>query len=139
VAIWTNEGKHPARVVSASGGVTMAFYANKIHVGLPYTCDIMPMKIEPGTGQGSSRTNKKRIFGLTVSFYRTYGAQWGVDEDNLQDVPFGIGIVPALFSGEIQTDFDMDFSNSATILIRQAQPCPMTVLSISPKMEVTND
>lgn len=137
VAVLTDLGSH-AQCTVAGGAITLAYYANKIKVGLPYTCDLMPMKIEPGSTTGTSRGKKKRITSLSVAFYNTYGAEWGVDEDNLYAVPFGTGGTPTLFTGDKETNFDMNFNAAATILIRQALPFPMTVLSMAP-MVVTDD
>jgi len=133
VSILTNYGAAPAAEV-ASGAITLTYYANVITAGLPYTYNLKPMKIEPGASDGSSKGKKKRIYRLAVSFFETYGAKWGYDVDSLVDVPFGSGGTPSLFTGDKETDFDMDYETGATVHIQGCSPLPMTVLSIAPSM-----
>ena len=138
VSIVADGTVHPAKDV-ASGSVSLDYYANKINVGLPFVCDLMPMKFEPGGANSNTRSKREKITALSVNFYQTYGAKWGPDEDNLVDVPFGTGSTPALFTGQVDTDFDADYTRGATALIRQDLPLPMTVLSISPLITVGNE
>jgi hypothetical protein len=136
VAVLTDLGIHGNATV-ASGAITLGYYANEITTGLPYTYSLQPMKIEPGSQQGSSKGKIKRIYSLMVSFYETWGAKWGPDADNLTSVPFGVGVQPAtLFTGDKETDFDMDFDTGATVYIQGQSPLPMTVLAVSPGMVV---
>jgi hypothetical protein len=133
VCVFTNAGNHPDEVVS-SGSITLDYYANVITAGLPYTYTVQPMKLEPGMQGGTSRGKSKRIPNMSVAFYESYGAKWGPDEDNLSAVPFGTGIQPALFTGDKETDFDMDYETGASAVIQGQSPFPMTILSIAPSM-----
>ena len=45
-----------------------------------------------------------------------------------------VGVTPDLFTGDKETDFDMDYDTAATVVIQGQSPLPMTVLSISPSM-----
>jgi len=137
VAILTNRGKHPARTV-ASGAITLSYYANKITAGLSYEYDLQPMKIEAGSLDGSTRSKAKRVYGLSVNFYETGAAKWGPDADHLQEISFGDGGEPELFSGDKDTDFDGDYSTDASIYIQGESPLPCTVLSIAPILEIPN-
>lgn len=136
VAILTNYGKHPDVVVSAAGGISLNFYANVVHAGLPYEYNLQPMKIEPGMREGSSRGKIKKIYALSVAFYQSAGVKWGPDADTLTDVPFGLGSSPALYTGDIETDFDGDYETGATVYIQGASPLPCTILSVAPRTEV---
>lgn len=137
VAVLTNYGKHPARTVAA-GAISLQFYANIITVGLPYTYNLQPMKFEPGTPEGTSRGRKKKIYALSVAFYQSAGVKWGPDAGSLIDVPFGLGAQPELFTGDKDTDFSMDYDTEASVYIQGQSPLPLTVLSVSPKMVVTD-
>ena len=138
VAVLTNHGKHPAVLVSAGGVATLTWYANVITVGLSYNYNLQPLKFEPGTQEGTSRSRKKRIYALSCAFYESGGAKWGPDADNLRDVPFGLGAPPDLFTDDKETDFDADFDTGASVYIRGSSPLPLTVLSASPKMVVVD-
>jgi hypothetical protein len=137
VAVHTDIGVHPQKSV-ASGAITLAWYANKIHVGLPYDSIIEPMLIEPGSREGTSKGKKKKVVAISASFYESYGCKWGPDEDTLQSIPFGTGSAPALFTGDKDYDFDGDFDTRTRLVIKQDLPLPMTVLSIAPKVEVAD-
>lgn len=133
--VLTNQGKHP-QVVVASGAATLTYYANVITVGLPYNYNLQPMKIEPGSPEGTSRGRKKKIYAISCAFYQSAGAKWGPDADNLTDVPFGTGDAPTLFTGDKEADFAADYDTSASIYIRGQSPLPCTILSIAPKMVI---
>lgn len=137
VAILTDQGKHPARTV-ASGAITLFYYANKVTVGLPYNYNLQPMKFEAGTAEGTSRGRKKKIYALSAAFYQSAGVKWGPNADNLRDVPFGTGDQPTLFTGDKETDFDADYETGASVYIQGSSPLPCTVLSIAPKMVMTD-
>jgi hypothetical protein len=137
VAVFTDQGKHPARTV-ASGAITLSYYANKITAGLSYDYNLQPMKIEAPTAEGTSRGRKKKIYSMSASFYQSAGVKWGPDADNLIDVPFGTGGAPTLFTGDKETDFTADYESGASIYIQGSSPLPCTVLSVSPKMVMTD-
>lgn len=135
LAILTDRGKHPAREVT-SGDIVLSYYAHKVNAGLPYEYLLQPMKIEPGAQTGTSRGRKKRIYSMSVSFYESAGVQWGPDEDNLSEVPFGTGGQPTLFTGDKEMDVEGDFDAAASVYIKGVSPLPCTVISLSPRMEV---
>jgi hypothetical protein len=137
LAVLTNQGKHPACTV-ASGAITLTYYANVITAGLPYNYNLQPMKIEPGTPEGTSRGRKKRIYALSVAFSESAGVKWGPDATHLTDVPFGVGAVPTLYTGDKEMDFDGDFETGASVYIQGSSPLPCTVLSVAPKMAVVD-
>ena len=138
VAILTNHGKHPAAVVTAGGVIALTYYANVITAGLPYNYNLQPMKIEPGSPEGTSRGRKKRIYALSVAFFESAGVKWGPDATHLSDVPFGIGGTPTLFTGDKETDFDADYETGASVYLQGQSPLPCTVLSVAPKMVVVD-
>jgi hypothetical protein len=75
---------------------------------------------------------------MSASFYQSAGVKWGPDEDNLIDVAFGTGGAPTLFTGDKETDFNGDYESGASIYIQGQSPLPCTVLSVSPKMVMTD-
>jgi hypothetical protein len=137
LAVLTNHGKHPACTVAA-GAIALTYYANLITGGLSYNYNLQPMKIEPGTAEGTSRGRKKRIYALSCAFYETAGVKWGPDATHLTDVPFGVGDAPTLFTGDKVTDFDADFDTGASVYLQGSSPLPCTVLSVAPKMAVVD-
>jgi len=135
VSILVDGAAHPNETV-ASGAITLDYYGNRIHIGLPYTSTLEPMKIHAGSQLGTSRGKKQKINRLTALFYETVGGKTGPDSDNLKIIPFGTGVQPELFTGDIDVEFNSGWDNSATITIVQDQPLPITVLGIVPSFQV---
>jgi hypothetical protein len=126
---------HPDVVVS--GGIAaLNRYGNKIHVGLPYTSTVQPMRIDQGGSEGSTHARTKRISELTVRFYQTIGATWGPSETVQDDVPFGTGGPPVLFTGDMNYPFSGDYNLDASVVIMEEKPLPCTILGIFPKLAV---
>jgi len=123
----------------ASGAITLDRYANKIHVGLPYTSVLEPMNLNVKGRTEDSKTKKQKINRAVVAFYETVGGKIGPDVDDLKTIPFGTGDPPLLFTGEKVVDFEGDFNDNSSIVIVQDQPLPMTVLAISPRLTVNDD
>lgn len=136
VDIMIDGARHPASVV-ASGAVSLSWYGNLIHAGLPYSPIVQPMKIEAGAESGgSSIARKKRIYGLTVRFFESFGCLWGPDADHLDIVPFGDGQTPELYSGDMDYPFDGPIETAGDVYVTQSGPFPMTILAIITDMEV---
>ncbi len=138
VAILADGAVHDARTV-ASGQITLDYAASVVHVGLPYTSELEPMPLQGGSIEGTSEGKTKRIHGVTVYFYQTGGGWIGPDEDNLEPLVFrttddDVGEAVPLFTG-YKDDFNFpgDWGLEATVLIRQTEPLPMTVLSMMPR------
>jgi len=123
-----------------SGAITLSDAASVVHVGLPYTSVLEPMRLEAGSQEGTAQGKIKRIHKLIVRFYRTIGARIGTDSENIDVVPFRkpsdlMGSGPALFTGDKEVEFPGGYSKDSFIRIEQTQPLPMTVLSIMPRMK----
>ncbi len=129
---------HPQKIVT-SGSITLDWYGNLIHVGLPCEAIVEPMKLNAGSLLGTARGKKQKINRLTVAFYETAGAKAGPDQNDLKIIPFGTGVQPELFTGDKDFEFHGDWQNEATISIVQDQPLPMTVLAIIPRVTVNED
>lgn len=134
VAILADGAVVPNKTV-VSGTITLTTPASKVHVGLPYTSTLKPMKIEI-PGGGTVQGKKKRIHELTVRFYETFGTKWGRDLTHLDSVPFGVGTDPVLFTGDVNAPFSGTVDTEANLVIVQDLPLPMTVLAIMPRMDI---
>jgi hypothetical protein len=134
IDILIDGARHPSMVVMA-GAVSLSWYGNLIHAGLPYSPIIQPMKLEPNPGGQSSQGKIKRIYGMTVRFYETFSAIWGSTVDTLDIIPFGTGVTPGLFTGDVRYPFGGDIDSEGNIYITQDGPFPMTVLSIVSEVE----
>lgn len=140
VAVCGDGAAIPDQAVSG-GEVTLPLKVRKAHIGLPYSANIETMRLEPGARDGTSQGKMKRILGAVVRFYRTVGAEMGMDEEHLDTVLFrggadlpGRAVQP--FSGDKELLFDSNFEREGRLWIKHNQPLPMTVLAIMPIVDV---
>ena len=122
-------------VVDGSGEVVLTRHANRVHIGLPYTSILAPMKLAIAPGE------IMRPHLLTVRFYETVGCQWGPDEDTLETIPFGaprvVGQPPELFTGDKTREFPGDWTRDPTLVLVQTEPNPMNILFIIAKVKIS--
>lgn len=133
IDIMVDGARHPQQIVS-SGAVTLSWYGNKIHAGLPFTPILQPMKLEAGQNEGTAQGKKKRIYRMVARFYETCTAKWGPDADTLKNIPFGTGGAQELFTGDVDYPFPGPLNTNADIYITQEGPFPMTVLALMPRL-----
>lgn len=134
------DGSVHADVVVNSAKVVLTEYYNKVHIGRPFVSKLMPMKIELQTQTGSARAKKKKISQILFSFYKTLGAEFGTTEGS-EIIPFRkttdpMGSPPPLFTGEKVQTFPGGYELNGDIYVEQKQPLPMTVRSITARMQI---
>ncbi len=134
-------------VVVTNGSVTLDEYYNKVHIGVPYNSELLPMKPEVQTQSGSSRSKVKRIHEADISFLNSLGCEYGELNENgtakqkLDIIPFrkttdATGRAVPLFTGDKLVSFDGEYGLEGNIFIRQSQPLPLTVRSITTRMKI---
>jgi len=132
------DGSVHADVVVSSAIATLTEYYNKCHIGKGFASKLVPMKLAyPGA---NIRGKVKRIHEIIFSFQDTLGAKFGTDEAT-ETIPFRVtsdpmGSPPPLFTGEKIQTFPGDYGYEGNIYIEQTQPLPMTVRSITAKLQV---
>ena len=131
------------KIVSTGGTITIDPEGCIIHAGLPYTSILEPMRPEGGSQDGTSQGKRNRIHDIMVRFYNTIGANIGSSSESIDVVPFRtpsdpMDNPPKLFSGDKILPFAGGWDTNGYIRITQEQPLPMTVLSISPRIEVND-
>ena len=127
-------------VVVTSGSVTLTDYFNKVHIGLRYISKLMPMKLEAQTRSGTARAKIKRIHDIIFSFYESLGCTFGTTEGT-ETIPFrkttdAMGEAVPLFTGEKQQTFPGGYELLGDIFVEQKQPLPLTVRSITPRLQL---
>ena len=114
------------------GSVTVAYYGNKIHIGLPVSNLLKPTMPYIGTQQGVSRGNKQRIHEVMVSIFETPCGKIGRDEDHLESMKIGTGTGSVLVTGEVgPMSFDGNWGTDSPIVITQDKPLPMTIRGLT--------
>lgn len=123
------DGKiHPQRQVSAIGAVTLDYPANVVHIGLPYTAELqtLPVTLQiDGFAQGRT----KNIGRAWLRLFESHGFQIGPNENNLTDGP--APAAGALQSQEVPVMSTPSWQNDGTVLIRQSNPVPLTIIGMT--------
>lgn len=134
--------------VSAGGEVELEAAASKVHLGLPYTTVVWPMRLDSDPQAGVSQGVVKQIREVNVRLYRTLGLSYSTsiedDPTSYTELPFRttddpMDAPPPLFTGEKQIPVFSDFDTDVPIRIAQFQPLPMTLLAIFVKYEITGN
>ena len=145
VSVLGDGGVHDDVVVT-SGVVALTEYYNKVHAGLPYNSDLMPMKPEIQTQTGTLRTKIKKINQVGFSFDKTLGCTYGtLKKDGTPDITETVlfreisdptGQPVPLFTDEKLVTFPGEYSLQGNVFVRQSQPLPLTVRSIVLRMSI---
>jgi hypothetical protein len=124
----------------SSGSVTLSAPASRVHVGLPFTCQMITLPIST---YGSGNVVDKRamnISRLTVQVERTMGMWTGPTPDQMREAKFGL---PALYgqplpmvTEDIDVTLKADWGKKKQVVIEQRSPLPLSVLSITPDVSV---
>ncbi len=131
----------PLTVDVSSGSIQLDTAASVVHVGLPYTSRIKPMRLDVNPTTGVSQGQKKRITEIYARLLNSLGLMVG-DGETMDEVTFRsagdpMDDSPPLFTGDKEISFDGGYDYAGDIVIEQTQPLPMTVLGITAKYEVT--
>lgn len=136
VSVLADGAVHPDRVVTA-GAIALDYEAEEVHIGLRYTSDLqtLPLAFEgaPAGGQGTT----KNVNGLAIRVFSSSTVKAGPTVEDLteypaRDVSDDYGMPPALRTSELRFDIAPDWNSDGSVVIRQDDPLPLTVLSIAP-------
>lgn len=127
----------PQQVVSG-GSITLDQPASKAQVGLPIVADIQTLPLAAQIDNGFAQGRQKNINKVWLRVHRSSGIFVGPSVDQLTEAkqrtiePYGSP--PALKSQEIEIVVKPDWGDSAQIFVRQSDPLPLTLVSMT--MEV---
>lgn len=125
----------------ASGAITLPFAASLVHVGLPYTSDLELLGVQVADEIGSSEGRTKSIPIVNIKFEDSRACWAGPDEDHLDEMRFredGYGDDPIPLATETKPlTFDSGYDINGRVFIRNTDPVPVTILSITPDVELS--
>lgn len=136
------DDERPALTVSG-GEITLPEPAVVIQVGLPYVCDLETLDLDRGA-TSSSKNTKKNVNAVGVYLNESRGVWAGrVDKWSDDDLLAGLeemkprqdegyDLPPALVTDYREIVIGNDWNSNGRILVRQVDPLPMHVLSLSP-------
>ena len=134
VSILADGAVLPRRTVE-DGKVHLQTPAAVVHVGLPIEGDLQTLPLAVQLQDGSlAQGHMKNVNELWIRVYKSSGVFAGPDFDRLKEVkqrttePYGTP--PDLMSREAHVVVTPSWGDSGQVCIRQADPLPLTVLSI---------
>jgi len=128
-------------VVDANGEVTTMTrtphvhnFVRKAQIGLRYRYILKPMRLDVVTRKGTSKGSVARFAEVVISFYKTLGAEYGKDTDNLHTISdFGT----TLYSGDVVVTTDGGFGVEDDFVISGNGLFPCVVRAVIPRKEIT--
>jgi hypothetical protein len=142
VAILADGAPVPSQVVTA-GAVTLANAASVVHIGLPFTTVIEPMRLDADPLAGSSQGNVKIVHQVVARLNKSIGLKYGDgtfqhtlsfrSSSDPMDAP------PPLFTGDKVLEWDGDFELDTRVIITQDQPLPLCLLALVVKSNITGN
>jgi len=119
--------------------------ASRTIVGVHYGGELETMPIEVGTENGTSQGRMKKAGRAVIRLFQSLTGEWFTSQ-NPQAHPFqSLGPQDSLVIARPLSDFDRVLEShpgatrALTIGVRQTHPYPMTVLSISSRITLTED
>ena len=141
VSILADGAVHPQRVVTG-GQITLDNPASTVQVGLPITADAqtLPLAAQIDTGYGQGRV--KNVNKVWMRVVNSSGIFAGPTADRIvqykQRTTEPYGVAPALRTDEIEIDVRPDWDSDASIVVRQSDPLPITITSMTMEVSIAN-
>jgi hypothetical protein len=121
--------------VSDEGKFQLPIKASKVVAGLPYTLTLETLDPEINKDVGPAVVDKKNIVKVVVNLRESLALSVGPDEGNLvtMKIPqiMKWGEPPQLYSGDVVTILPGQHREKATVVFKQEDPVPCTILSVS--------
>ena len=134
------DGAVMAPQVVTNGSITLPFAVSKAQIGLPITADLIT---PPSVIQGDSAMGQSRIKSTNKTWVRVYRSgvfSAGPDESRLTPVKGRhyepAGSAPELMTDEIPLFILPNYNQSGEVMIRQADPLPLTVVDITAEVSI---
>lgn len=133
------DGSVQAQQVVTGGQITLPVAASTVTAGLPFVSDIETLRIDVNdaeTWQGAT----KNIPSVTLRFWNSLGGWVGPDANNLAPIqpplPDNYGEHPPLRTDDYKVLLLSQWNTQGSILFRQTDPLPFTLLAIIPEVEL---
>ncbi len=138
VQILRNGVVDPTAAVSSLGKLTVTS-GTKFTVGLGYTAELIPHKLEAGSADGSSQGKLRRVEGAVLRLWQTgAGLRYGREAQNdlltMRDEGDPVGAVITLYDGDTPyLTWPAGYEKDALIYLRHDQPTPCHVVAVMPQ------
>lgn len=143
VAVLANGAIHPNVTTDGSGTLTTDYDVTIAQVGLEYVSTLATMRLDGGSDQGTAQGKFKKLTEVMLRVYNTNGLEIGTGEGSypyqevdLRNTDTAMGSPTPLFSGDITTVIDSPITEECIIKLKSSNPLPVTVIALSPVVEV---
>lgn len=134
VAILADGCVQPRQTVT-SGTITLDHAAELVHVGLPIQANLQTLPLAAQIDNGFGMGRVKNLHSAIIRVYQSGSLYLGPDADNLTEAKWRttelIGDPPGLRTGEIEAYVTPKWAGSGQLYIRQSDPLPLTVVSVT--------
>lgn len=125
----------PGLSVASDGSVQLPREGSVVTAGLPYEMTVRTLDPEIKAESGPLAGDRRSVVKAEFTVRETLGLDAGPDEETLLPLKFPApkewGKPPELYTGTIEHGFTGRNRSSASILFRQTEPLPATVLSVA--------
>lgn len=135
------DGAVQTRQIVHGGKIELEQEASVVHVGLPYVSDCKTLPVVLST-ESTGIGMRKNVSKITLRVYESSGILAGPSFDERDLVEYKQrkteqpGSAPSLVSGEIDLAMRPAWSDGGAVCIRQADPLPLSLLSMSLRLSV---
>ena len=127
-------------LVVSGGQITLPQAVEKAHVGLSYLSDLKTLPLAFESRVADWKGTQKNVSKVFLRVNESRGIYVGPDADRLRPhkgrttEPYGTP--PRLISGEIEVPIESAWSAGGEVFIRQADPLPLTICSLTLQVSV---
>lgn len=140
VSVLVDGAVHPNCTVSGGSITLQTYYEGSgdtatVHVGIPYSCHLKTMRLNPQTGIGAGLGKRQVIYDVSILFGDTINCKIGSNADNLDTLKrFSIPIMnraPVPFTGVYNISYPLGYDDEQYIYLSNDTPTPFTINSIA--------
>lgn len=123
-----------------SGAITLPVAVGKAQIGLPITADLLTLPMAVGIDGGAGQGRPKNVNKVWLRVNRSSSVFIGPGFDNLTEAkqrttePYGSP--PREISDEIEVVLDPRWGSSGQVAVRQANPLPLTITSLTAEVAI---
>lgn len=148
VSILADGSVMPSQTVT-NGAITLPQAYSAITVGLPYTCQLQTLYLEPGSSGQTIQGKRKNIYNVNVRCELTRGIQSGTNQPdqstqpnyatvpwtNMKEVKERNALVSAgsnipLFTGDFYQNLPANWDVHGQVAVQQTYPLPANILAV---------
>lgn len=125
------DGSFEGTKVVASGQITLAIAASRVHIGLGYDCDIETLPLQFQAPRGPSTGIPKVVTQIRAQVRESRGFRGGPSADRLIEAkwpaPDQWGDIRDLVTGQVELIMAPGWTDEGGVFLRQADPLPLTI------------